>query len=100
MQNASDPVVWWSPDLLLSRPSWLDEPLGPDITPRSPGSPSSPSGRPPSTWPSRTGSTPLTATGYGAGAVDGRAAVLPPPGWTAADTTRLRAFIGRRPAAY
>ncbi|WP_406063952.1 alpha/beta-hydrolase family protein [Streptomyces sp. NBC_01077] len=37
---------------------------------------------------------------YGAGAVDGWAAVLPPPGWTAADTTRLRAFIGHRPAEY
>ncbi|MFD8014240.1 alpha/beta hydrolase [Streptomyces sp. NPDC059762] len=33
LQNASDPVVWWSPALLLDRPAWLSDPLGPDITP-------------------------------------------------------------------
>ncbi|MFE6712186.1 alpha/beta-hydrolase family protein [Streptomyces sp. NPDC057695] len=37
---------------------------------------------------------------YGAGAVDGWAAVLPPPAWTPADTTRLRTHIANRPAAY
>lgn len=26
MQHASDPVVWWSPDLLVRRPDWLAEP--------------------------------------------------------------------------
>ncbi len=33
LQNASDPVVRWSPDLLLDRPARLDEPRGPDVTP-------------------------------------------------------------------
>ncbi|MET9725701.1 alpha/beta hydrolase [Streptomyces zaomyceticus] len=100
LQNASDPVVWWSPDLLLSRPSWLDEPLGPDITPEITWFPFV------SFW--QTSVDLAVSYGvdaphghrYGAGAVDGWAAVLPPPGWTAADTTRLRAFIGHRPAAY
>jgi uncharacterized membrane protein len=32
-QNSSDPVVWWSPDLMLHRPEWLETPLGPDISP-------------------------------------------------------------------
>ncbi|MFE0687747.1 alpha/beta hydrolase [Streptomyces xiamenensis] len=32
LQNASDPVVWWSPDLLFQRPEWMNEPLGPDVT--------------------------------------------------------------------
>lgn len=31
LQNATDPVVWWSPDLIWQRPEWLDEPRGPDV---------------------------------------------------------------------
>lgn len=32
-QHASDPIVWWSPDLLLNRPDWLNEVRGPDVDP-------------------------------------------------------------------
>ncbi|MCW4354453.1 alpha/beta-hydrolase family protein [Hoyosella sp. YIM 151337] len=32
-QHASDPIVWWSFDLLLSRPDWLEEPLSPRLEP-------------------------------------------------------------------
>lgn len=32
-QHASDPITWWSFDLLLRRPDWLREPLGPDVDP-------------------------------------------------------------------
>ncbi|MFC9592988.1 alpha/beta hydrolase [Streptomyces sp. NPDC056944] len=100
LQNASDPVVWWSPDLLLSRPSWLDDPLGPDITPEISWFPFV------TFWQASVDMTVSYGVDaphghrYGAGAVDGWAAVLPPPGWTPADTTRLRAFIGHRRAAY
>jgi uncharacterized membrane protein len=31
LQQASDPVVWWSPQLLLRRPDWLREPRAPDV---------------------------------------------------------------------
>jgi uncharacterized membrane protein len=31
LQHASDPVTWWSPDLLLTRPDWLEEPHGDDV---------------------------------------------------------------------
>ena len=31
LQHASDPVTWWSTDLLLSRPDWLEEPRGDDV---------------------------------------------------------------------
>ncbi len=31
LQHASDPIVWWSPDLIFSEPDWLDEPKGPDV---------------------------------------------------------------------
>ncbi|BBX71576.1 hypothetical protein MPSYJ_50370 [Mycolicibacterium psychrotolerans] len=33
-QHASDPITWWSFDLLLRRPDWLREPLGPDVDSR------------------------------------------------------------------
>ncbi len=32
LQHASDPIVWWSPYLLFSRPDWLVEPPGADRT--------------------------------------------------------------------
>ncbi len=31
LQNATDPVVWWSPDLIASRPGWLNDPRGPAV---------------------------------------------------------------------
>ncbi|MEU6881853.1 alpha/beta-hydrolase family protein [Streptomyces sp. NPDC046712] len=100
LQNASDPIVWWSPDLLLERPAWLDHPLGPDITPEIDWFPFV------AFW--QTSVDMAVSYGvqaphghrYGAGAVDGWAAVAPPKGWTAADTTRLRGFIQHRKAAY
>lgn len=33
MQHASDPVVWWSPNLIWYKPDWLREPRGPDVSP-------------------------------------------------------------------
>lgn len=33
MQHASDPVVWFSFDLLLNEPDWLKEAPGPDVSP-------------------------------------------------------------------
>lgn len=31
LQNSTDPVVWWSPDLIWNRPAWLDQPRGPGV---------------------------------------------------------------------
>jgi uncharacterized membrane protein len=31
LQHASDPVVWWSPDLVLRQPDWLQESHGQDV---------------------------------------------------------------------
>jgi len=33
LQHASDPMVWFSPDLAWTRPDWLNEPRGPDVSP-------------------------------------------------------------------
>ena len=32
LENASDPIVWWSPRLLFSKPDWLSEPRGADVS--------------------------------------------------------------------
>ncbi len=32
LQHASDPIIWWSPNLLFSQPDWLVEPPGADRT--------------------------------------------------------------------
>jgi uncharacterized membrane protein len=32
LQHPSDPIVWWSPRLMLSRPDWLREPRGADVS--------------------------------------------------------------------
>ncbi len=32
--HANDPVVYWAPSLLLKKPAWLDQPLGPGVMPQ------------------------------------------------------------------
>jgi uncharacterized membrane protein len=31
LQHASDPIVWWSPHLILNKSAWLSEPRGSDV---------------------------------------------------------------------
>ena len=90
LQHASDPVVWWSPDLLFERPAWLVEPPGRDRT-------ASMSWYPIITfW--QVGFDLTQAGGmpgghghnYGNSVLDGWVAVAPPDGWTPADTERVR----------
>jgi len=92
LQNASDPVVWWSPELLWSRPDWLAEPRGPDVLTSLDWIP---------------GITFLLISGdminsqsvpqghghvYGNNGAGAWARIIPPPGWTDADTQRLAAI--------
>ena len=53
LQNSSDPVVWWNPQLVYQAPEWLDEPRGPTCRPTCPGTRGSRSGRQLSIWVSR-----------------------------------------------
>jgi uncharacterized membrane protein len=94
LQNSSDPVVWWSPDLLFRSPEWLRQPRGPDLSPDMHWYPGI------TFW--QTTVDLIFANkvprGHGhvytSGVVDGWAALAPPPGWTVADTLRLRALLG------
>ncbi|UGY93418.1 alpha/beta hydrolase [Streptomyces gobiensis] len=100
LQNASDPIVWWSPDLAIKRPEWLREPVGPDVTEEVNWFPFV------TFW--QTSMDLATSYGveaphghrYGTNAVEGWAAVAPPKGWTDADTLRLKAFAEAHEAPY
>lgn len=93
LQHPSDPVVWWSPDLLFTRPDWLQEPPGHDRTASMRWYPivtflqvfadltnaqSVPHGH---------------GHNYGEFVLDGWAAVAPPQGWTPEDTERIRTAL-------
>ena len=95
LQNSTDPVVWWSPSLLWQRPRWLRGERGPEVTPDMHWYPGI------TFWQTTVdlifANKVPTGRGhvYGSGAVDGWAAVAAPPGWTTADTVRLRALLDR-----
>lgn len=93
LQHVNDPIVWWSPDLLVHRPEWLGQ------APLAARSPSM-------TWIPLVTFWQVTADlvfsngmpdgeghSYGLEMVDALAATLPPPGWSAADTARLRVAL-------
>jgi len=95
MQNSSDPVVWVSPSLLWHRPDWLRGQRGPDVTPAMHWYPGI------TFWQTTVDLmfANKAPTGHGhvykSGTVDGWAALAAPPGWSTADTVRLRALLDR-----
>ena len=95
IQHPSDPVTFWDMPTLWSKPEWMDAPVGYDIPQRV-------SWFPFVSWAQGVGD--LTAgfsaePGFGHdyrnAFVAGWAAISAPDGWTAADTARLAAFLGR-----
>jgi uncharacterized membrane protein len=93
LQHASDPIAWWSPDLLFSRPDWLDEPPGYDRTARMKWIPVV-------TFLQVSADMAVAVDvpdGHGhkyvKDAVNAWAAVLQPPGWTPDKTERLRPLV-------
>ena len=94
LQNGSDPIVWWSPGMFLSKPEWLDDPRAKDVSGAMrwypvvtfwqvacdlAGANDVPAG-----YGHRYGTLPTNAW----------AAIAAPPGWTAADTARLAELMG------
>jgi uncharacterized membrane protein len=93
LQHASDPIAWWNPDLLFSKPDWLREPRGDDVSPEMEWIPVV---------------TFLQVSADMAVAVDvpdghghvyvrdvanAWAAVMQPPGWTPEKTAKLRPLL-------
>ncbi|MEV4468218.1 alpha/beta hydrolase [Nonomuraea salmonea] len=93
LQNTTDPVVWWSPELIYDRPAWLEGERGPGVNPEMNWFPLV------TFWQvlvDMTAALDVPAGHghrYGANIADGWAAVAPPPGWAAGDTLRLRALL-------
>jgi uncharacterized membrane protein len=94
LKHASDPIIWWSPRLVLQPPDWLREPPGPDVV-------STMRWIPFVTFWQVTADLPF-AVGVPAGHghvytreyVDGWAQVLQPPGWTEDRAAGLQEIIG------
>ncbi|MGD9484852.1 alpha/beta hydrolase [Streptomyces sp. TRM70308] len=100
LQNASDPIVWWSPDLALQPPAWLDEPLGPGVTDEVNWFPFVTFWQTTVDMGMSYGVDAPHGHRYGTNAVEGWAAVLPPEGWTHADTLRLKEHAEARESPY
>jgi uncharacterized membrane protein len=99
LQNATDPIVWWRPRLLVERPEWMDAPRGPGVSQMMPFVPivtgvqvgldllhsmSVPAGN---------------GHVFGPAHTEAWVRIAPPPHWTSADTTRLLATIDATDAA-
>jgi uncharacterized membrane protein len=91
IQHASDPMTFFSTDLLYRRPSWLEGKRGPDVSPYL-------SWLPIVTFLQVAFDLPMATTvphGYGhnyapSSYIDAWIAVTEPPDWSADDTERLK----------
>src|SRR5574340_865 len=93
LQHPSDPVVWWSPDLLFQRPDWLSEPPGADRLPSMRWFPVVTFWQVSADLTNALGVPDGFGHNYGTSVLDGWLAVVHPDGWTAADTERVRAAL-------
>jgi uncharacterized membrane protein len=99
LQHPSDPIVWWSEDLLFNRPDWLREPPGRDRTASMRWYPIV------TFWQVAADMTNAASVpgghghNYGDFVLDGWAAVAPPDGWTPEDTERIRLALEKSASA-
>jgi uncharacterized membrane protein len=93
LQNATDPISFFSVDLLWERPDWLESPRAPDVTPDMAWIPFVTFWQVAGDLMFSTGVPDGHGHSYGIHAVDGWVACAAPPGWTAADTKRLKRFV-------
>ncbi len=87
--HASDPIVWWSPQLLYARPDWLEEARGDDVVDAVRWIPFVTFWQVTADLPFATNVPDGHGHVYTAEYVDAWAQVLQPPGWSDADVARL-----------
>ena len=93
LQNGSDPIVFWSPQLLFDRPDWLSEPAARDVSPDMFWMPVVTFWQVTADLPLALNAPPGHGHDYREIFADAWAAVAPPAGWSAGDTARLRARL-------
>ena len=93
LQHASDPIAWWTPDLLFSKPDWLKEKRGYDVLPQTRWIPVVTFLQVSADMAVAVNVPPGHGHHYVADVADGWAAVLSPPGWTQDKTERLRPLL-------
>ncbi|HEX6219580.1 MAG TPA: alpha/beta-hydrolase family protein [Acidimicrobiia bacterium] len=92
LQHASDPITWWTTELIFNRPEWLDD-RGPDISGHMPYLPVI------TYWQMAVdlavGTNAPIGHGhkFGSAQTEAWALIYPPAGWTSAETKRLIAAL-------
>jgi uncharacterized membrane protein len=99
LQHPSDPIVWWSTDLLFTRPDWLREAPGRDRTASMRWYPIVTFWQVSADMTNAAGVPGGHGHNYGDSVLDGWAAVAPPDGWTADDTERIRLALEKSASA-
>jgi uncharacterized membrane protein len=89
LQHPSDPIVWWAPKLMVSRPDWLREPRGPDVSPAVQWYPFVTFWQVTADMAFSTGVPAGHGHAYGAEPVAAWADIAPPDGWTPERTAEL-----------
>lgn len=93
LQHPSDPIVWWTPRLLLTEPDWLREPRGHDVLGTVRWLPFITFWQVTADLPFATGVPGGHGHKYTSEYVDAWATVLQPADWTEAKVARLREIV-------
>lgn len=94
LQHASDPITWWTPEIMFNRPEWLDD-RGPDISRHMPYLPVV------THWQMAVdlavGTNAPIGHGhkFGSAQTEAWALISPPAGWTNSETRRLATVLDR-----
>ena len=89
LQNTSDPVTWWSGDMLLERPAWMEQPTGPGISAKMRYYPVATFFRVTVDLMLGLSAPPGYGHRYGVSQAEAWTLIIPPEGWTTDDTRRL-----------
>jgi uncharacterized membrane protein len=95
LQNATDPITYWKLDLLWSKPEWLDDPRGPDVSPDMTWMPVVTFWQTLADMAFSTGVPAGHGHSYGANPADAWAAIDAPADWTPAKTKELHDLIAK-----
>ena len=93
LQHPSDPIVWWSPELILQKPDWLEEHRGYDVLDSTRWFPFVTFLQVAADMAVSTNVPDGHGHKYVVDIADAWVAILSPEGWTAQDTDRLRVVL-------